>query len=158
MATPTLVPALTLKTDTETQFITINGTPYDLRHPSVITLSQQLWLERQVPRMGTLLAAMDDALPVAPDIEGEVDRILKRVASIAIDAPADVVDKLGPAQRMAVFHAFLGLPTKPGAHESEAKPKPMAAPMSTGRSKYQGFSGSTPAATRSRGGSGRRSS
>lgn len=155
MAAPTLVPALTLKTTTETQFITINGAPYDLRHPAQISLSQQLWLERQVPRMGTLLASIDDDTPLDPAVEKEADRILQRVAEIAIDAPPEILAQLGPAQRMAVFHAFLGLPTTPGALGSEANAE--AAPSSVGRKNSRGSTGSS-AATRSSGGSGRRSS
>lgn len=136
-------PILDLSTVIHRQVIAIDGRRYELRDASEITIEQQAYLERTMPRLGALLinisaGAADHAK------RQDADRILRHICEMAIDAPAKVLDALQVTQRIAVVRVFLKLPT-PTAEQTEAILKAAMGRESTGVKSSRHSSGRTAA-------------
>jgi hypothetical protein len=109
MAAPSS-PVLDISTFSERQFIRVNGDAYEIRNPHEVSLSQQIWLERRVPRVGELIGLADAGELDEPG-ESELRMLLDRIVRIVLEAPDALFARLPDAVKLATFHAFLRLPT-----------------------------------------------
>ena len=141
-------PVLDLTTDQIRSIVNIDRLPYDIRTPSDLTLAQFQRLERLVPRAGELMVADD----LANDEAAELSVIVDAVCRIALDAPADLIDRLGDLNKVQIFKIFAEL-LSPRLLQARAN---LVASVSTGTKPSRGSSAST-GATLSRGSRTRRS-
>lgn len=101
-------PALDLTTETdERPIVKIDKVPYQLRIAKDLSLQDFKYLERVSIRTGELLTR--EAL--TKDESKELAGHLLGIVRLALDAPADVLDKLTDVQRVLVFKVFTELLT-----------------------------------------------
>ncbi len=99
---------LDLTTDTDRPVVKIDGIGYPLRTTNDLTLENFRFLERVSARVGTLLTR---AASLTTAEELELQKRLKEVAAVALEAPAPVLRKLTGIQRIMVFKVFTDLLT-----------------------------------------------
>ncbi len=102
---------LDLTTTTDRNVIAIDAIPYPIRQGDDLTLEQYQFLERVTPRAAVLLGKLETSVAVTPAEGGELEALLARLMPIALDAPAEVLAKLKPIQRLMVFRSFMTLST-----------------------------------------------
>jgi hypothetical protein len=97
------IPILDLSTLTDTRPpIRIDGVTYHLKSPEELTLAES----QHFTSWGKEL----EALGAEPESIGELEMLVRRVASAAVaDVPADVLAKLSTGQLMSVIQVFIGL-------------------------------------------------
>jgi len=99
---------LDLTTETDRPVVKIDGIGYPLRTTNDLTLENFRFLERVSSRVGTLLTR---AASLTPAEELELEKRLKEVAGVALEAPAPVLRKLTAIQRIMIFKVFTELLT-----------------------------------------------
>lgn len=99
---------LDLTTETDRPVVKIDGIGYPLRTTNDLTLEHFRFLERVSARVGTLLQR---AAALKPAEERELEKRLREVAAVALEAPAPVLRKLTAIQRIMVFKVFTELLT-----------------------------------------------
>lgn len=142
-------PVLDLTTVTERRIIAIDGHRYEMRDPSEVTIEQQVYLERAMPKLGALLIDIG-AGSTNKHVHAEAEQMLQRICELAIvDAPPRVLKALKIQHRISICHVFLKLPT-PTAAQTEALQQAVMARNVTGARSSRNSSGSM-AAIRSAG-------
>lgn len=135
---------LDLTTDNPRPVVAIDRVEYQIRTGADLTLEQYRYLEHVTPRVGELLT-----LPALSPADGaELETHLERLVPIALDAPADVLAKLKPLQRLMIWRSFMTLSSP--AMEAAARALETAG-RSNGARPSRGSSGSTQAGRRDRG-------
>lgn len=99
---------LDLTTETDRPVVKIDGIGYPLRTTNDLTLENFRFLERVSARVGALLQR---AAALKPFEEAELEKRLKEITAIALEAPAPVLRKLTAIQRIMVFKVFTELLT-----------------------------------------------
>ncbi len=99
---------LDLTTETDRPVVTIDGIAYPLRTSGDLTLQDFKNLERVSLRVGELMSRTR-TLTNAENLE--LERRLKEVAKVALDAPAGILAKLTAIQRVMIFKVFTELLT-----------------------------------------------
>jgi hypothetical protein len=99
---------LDLTTETDRPVVKIDGIGYPLRTSNDLTLENFRFLERVSSRVGTLLTRA--ASLKAPE-ELELEKRLKEIAAVALEAPPAVLRKLTAIQRIMIFKVFTELLT-----------------------------------------------
>ena len=116
--------------------ITIDGQPYQIRHPDSLTLGALKDLELLAPRLGVLLQRPN----LTPQEEKQLSTGLAKVCQLALDAPAEVQARLTDAQRLKVVEAFTQL--RPATRPLTGATTAMR-PAPGGRKSSRGSSAST---------------
>jgi hypothetical protein len=104
MADPSPVP-LDFSTIHQGAPVTIDGAPYQIRHPDALSLSGIRRLEVDAPVIHGLL--QQDALTPAEEVR--LSALLQRVCEAVLDAPAAVAATLSDAQRILIMRRFMQL-------------------------------------------------
>ena len=99
---------LDLTTETDRPVVKIDGIGYPLRTTNDLTLENFRYLERVSLRVGTLLTR---AAALKPMESAELEKRLKEVAAVALEAPPAVLRKLTAIQRIMIFKVFTELLT-----------------------------------------------
>ena len=99
---------LDLTTETDRPVVKINGVGYPLRTTNDLTVENFRFLERVSARVGVLLTR---AAALKPFEEAELEKRLKEITAIALEAPAPVLRKLTAIQRIMIFKVFTELLT-----------------------------------------------
>ena len=94
---------LDLTTDTDRPVVTIDGIAYPLRTSGDLTLQDFKSLERLSLRVGDLMSRTR-SLTKGENVE--LERRLKEVAKVALDAPPGILAKLTAIQRVMIFKVF----------------------------------------------------
>ena len=118
--------------------ITIDGKPYQIRHPDSLSLGTLKRLELLAPRVGLLLQRDD----LTPSDEQELSELLSTLCALMLDAPAEVEARLSDTQRVAILEAFTQLRSLALATGGAMRP---ARTVRGGKRSSRGSSGSTAA-------------
>lgn len=144
-------PALDISTaPDDREFININQAPYFIRSTRDLELDDFQYLEPATIRVARLLKM---GAHRSKNETKELAALLRRVVALAVDAPAEILEKLDDIQRVSIFKVFTEL-LLPGILSAVRALEP-AAPV-PGTKQSPGSSVSTAGAMRS--GSGKRRS
>src|SRR5919109_5473343 len=105
MAQPHSPALLDLTTEQELKTIRIDAIEYPIKRSNDLTLAEYKRLERIAPRIAALIAADE----LTPDETKELSHLLDTTVRMALDAPADVQERLGDLNRTRIFEAFTTL-------------------------------------------------
>lgn len=98
----------------ETRYVAINGRQYRLRGRDDLTLGETLRFDRLLKSCQPALAKWQAGDELADDELEQLDEAFRVLARFALDAPAEVVDRLTPYQQMlVVVTAFFGGAAEP---------------------------------------------
>jgi hypothetical protein len=119
-------PILSISTLVEPRdFVTIDGTPYELRRPGELTLLEQLRLGRRGQELEALKVSLDTGDPGEEDIQTLL-ALLDEMCRLVLLAPAEIHARLSDAQKQAIVQAFM-LPQRETAAPAAAVEQPATA-------------------------------
>jgi hypothetical protein len=137
MASSPREPVLKLETITSGTPITIDGRPFEIRHPLALSLGAL----KRLTQLGLDIDAIENKArqgPITPEEESRWSALLRELGALVLDAPADVRESLTDVQVATVVHVFTGLRSQTRTTAASARP-------STGPKSSRGSRGSTAA-------------
>lgn len=100
-------PVLDLETIKESALVTIDKIGYQLTAPDGLSILDYRLMSKVMPRLEELLEVDEPSPADGVELQGCFDQLCRIVLPTA---PAEVLEKLAPLQRVQVYHAFLRLP------------------------------------------------
>lgn len=98
----------------EPRFVTVNGHPYRLRGRDDLSLREALQFDRLIKGCQPAVVKWQAGDELADDELEQLDEAFRVLARFALDAPAEVIDRLTPYQQMlVVVTAFFGGAAEP---------------------------------------------
>jgi hypothetical protein len=153
MAPTTSAPLLDLNVDNVApRFVRIDGQDYVLRGPDDLSIQASRALARHLRSYTEIVAVQEKQGRLSRAAEQSLDRLLKTICPMVLDAPPRVLAKLKPVHRYRVVNVFcmLSLTSLASARATAVSGRPVP-PRQPGKTSSQASSVST-VATRSRGG------